>query len=117
MTSLQMIVGEKIKNFRKIKGMTQQELGFKANLKQGYLGDVERGARNISLESLEKIINALGLRPGDIFGYHEVNINDVNYELEQIIQKHSDFLRTKKIKDVKMLHKISLEIFDSLETN
>ncbi|NQX58579.1 helix-turn-helix domain-containing protein [Paenibacillus qinlingensis] len=115
MSNLQVIVGEKIKNYRKIKGLTQLELGTKANIKQGYLGDVERGARNISLESLEKIMGALDLKPSDLFGYHEIDLKDANYELESVIQKHSEFLRTKRVEDVKMIHRISLEIFNSLE--
>lgn len=116
MSKLQLIIGEKIKNHRKIKGLTQQELGTKANIKQGYLGDVERGARNISLDSLERILDALDLKPSDLFGYHEVDINNTNYELEAVIQKHCEFLRTKKVGDVRMLHRIALEIFESLES-
>lgn len=52
-------VGENIKKYREIKSITQEELSVMCKLHRNYIGSVEKGSRNISLLSLEKI--ALGL--------------------------------------------------------
>ncbi len=48
-----------IQSIRKSKGLSQEELAYKASLDRTYISGVERGIRNITLNSLESIINAL----------------------------------------------------------
>ncbi|MGQ7887558.1 helix-turn-helix domain-containing protein [Paenibacillus sp. WC2504] len=115
MTYLKKMVGEKIREIRKHKGLTQEELSERAQIKYTYLGDVERGVRNISLESLEKIMNALEIRPGDLFDYRELNLSSNEIELEAILEVHHNYLKVKKIEDVKMIHVITKEIFKRME--
>ena len=45
--------------FRKELNISQEDLADKANLDRTYISGVERGVRNVTLNSLEKIINAL----------------------------------------------------------
>ncbi|KRF31703.1 helix-turn-helix domain-containing protein [Paenibacillus sp. Soil787] len=115
MTYLKKLVGEKIREIRKNKGLTQEELSEKAQIKYTYLGDVERGVRNISLESLEKIMNALEIRPGDLFDYRELRLNSNEIELDAVLEVHHNYLKHKRVEDVKMIHTISKEIFRNLE--
>lgn len=61
------LVGEQIRKTRKLKGMTQERLAERSGLSFSYISDVERGTRNISLESLGKIIVALGIKPTHLF--------------------------------------------------
>ncbi|MDA5109484.1 helix-turn-helix transcriptional regulator [Brevibacillus thermoruber] len=61
------IVGNQIRKIRKLKGMTQERLAERSGLSFSYISDVERGTRNISLESLGKIISALGVKPAQLF--------------------------------------------------
>ncbi|QNK57446.1 helix-turn-helix domain-containing protein [Paenibacillus sp. PAMC21692] len=60
-------VGEQIRKARKVKGMTQERLAELSGLSFSYISDVERGTRNISLESLEKIVTALNIKPAQLF--------------------------------------------------
>ncbi|MDO3679734.1 helix-turn-helix domain-containing protein [Paenibacillus ehimensis] len=115
MSNLKVIIGEKIRDQRKIKGMTQKELSKKANVQHTYLGDVERGARNISLESLEKIMEALDIEPSDLFDFKTIKINDSSAEFDLVLNEHIEFLRTKQIEDVKMINRITKDIFRSIE--
>lgn len=48
-----------LKQLRKAKGLSQEELAERASLDRTYISGVERGVRNITLESLELIICAL----------------------------------------------------------
>lgn len=52
-------VAQTIKTIRNSKNMTQEELADKAGLDRTYISGIERGVRNITLESLEQVINAL----------------------------------------------------------
>jgi transcriptional regulator with XRE-family HTH domain len=58
MTILQKF-GAKIKQLRSMNGITQEKLAELSGLSRQYIGDVERGTRNISLVNLHKIANAL----------------------------------------------------------
>lgn len=51
--------GERVRKFRKMIGISQEELAFRADLHRNYISDVECGRRNVSLKAIEKI--AIGL--------------------------------------------------------
>ncbi len=61
MTILQKF-GSRIKQFRSTKGITQEKLAELSGLSRQYIGDVERGIRNISLVNIQKIANALEIK-------------------------------------------------------
>lgn len=50
-----------IRYFRKLANISQEALAEKANLDRTYISGIERGVRNITLDSLEQIINALNV--------------------------------------------------------
>lgn len=51
--------GEKVRQLRKEKGLSQEELSFKADLHRTYIGMIERAEKNITLTNIEKIAKAL----------------------------------------------------------
>lgn len=53
-------VGDRIKQIRKKRGLTQNQLCQKAKISKGFLSDVENGKRNISSQKLLEVSNALG---------------------------------------------------------
>lgn len=60
-------VGNRIKELRKIEGISQEKLAFKAELDRTYVAGVESGKRNLSIKSLEKILKALDVSFADFF--------------------------------------------------
>lgn len=52
-------VGQRIRELRRTRGISQEKLALKAEIDRTYLAGVEQGKRNPSIKSLEKIINAL----------------------------------------------------------
>jgi CheY-like chemotaxis protein len=58
---LKALLGAAIKAQRSTLGISQEELAYRAGLHRTYVSDVERGARNPSLESVEKLAQALEL--------------------------------------------------------
>lgn len=51
--------GNKVREIRKDKNISQEELAFKANLHRTYIGMIERAEKNITLINIEKIAKAL----------------------------------------------------------
>jgi transcriptional regulator with XRE-family HTH domain len=66
MTILQKF-GLRIKELRSSKNITQENLAELTGLSRQYIGDVERGTRNISLINVEKIAKALGTSLSELF--------------------------------------------------
>ena len=54
-------VGLKIIIIREDRGLSQEELGTLAGLHRAYVGQVERGEKNVGLKNLEKIAKALNV--------------------------------------------------------
>ncbi len=52
-------VASTIRHYRKVADMSQEALADKADLDRTYISGIERGVRNITLDSLEQIIYAL----------------------------------------------------------
>src|ERR1700757_4358412 len=53
------LLGAAIRSHRSTLGISQEELAYRAGLHRTYVSDVERGARNPSVESIEKLAGAL----------------------------------------------------------
>jgi len=54
-------VGLNIRKYREKKGWSQEQLAFEADLHRAYIGQIERGEKNIGLVNLEKIAKALNI--------------------------------------------------------
>jgi len=67
MDNVRVLVGERIRNLRKERGWSQEELGEKADLHHTYVGAVERGEKNASIDTLDKIADALDIEMVDLF--------------------------------------------------
>ncbi|MFD3259578.1 helix-turn-helix domain-containing protein [Paenibacillus lentus] len=114
MSILRRLVGENIRRVRKEQGLTQEELAEKAELQYQYIGGVERGTRNISLDSLEKIINALNITYSELFkvGDHQIVSNEETNK-EYILFLHNQLLMKRTLDDIKAIHRITEEILRS----
>ncbi len=49
--------------FFNLRGWSQEQLAFEADLHRAYIGQIERGEKNIGLMNLEKIAKALTIKP------------------------------------------------------
>ncbi|MFT9495789.1 helix-turn-helix domain-containing protein [Anaerosolibacter sp.] len=65
-------LGNKIRELRKGRGLSQEQLALKAEINPSYLGQVERGQKSPTIDILEKIINALDIGFEELFDF-EIN--------------------------------------------
>lgn len=59
--------GRQLRNLRKAKGWSQEKLAQEAGLHRTYVGAVERGERNISLQNIHRLAQALGITVKELF--------------------------------------------------
>jgi signal transduction histidine kinase len=69
MENIRIRLGDKIRTIRLERGITQEDLGFLAGLHRTYVGSVERGERNISIDAIYKISRALKTKLKDLFSF------------------------------------------------
>lgn len=79
MNTITNIVGQRLRSYRQQKGLTQEELAEKADLHPTYIGQAERGEKNLTLVSLEKILAALELSFAEFFEHLEPAGNQPNF--------------------------------------
>jgi transcriptional regulator with XRE-family HTH domain len=91
-------LGARIRELRKTAGLTQEELGEKADLNYKFIGELERGQVNVSLDSLVRITEALGVRIGDLFSKEKIPVQKIAIKEKSPLSKFSsqDFHLIKK---------------------
>lgn len=116
MEILKKFIGNRIRTIRKQRGLTQEELAEKADMMYQYISGVERGSRNISIDSLEKILIALDVDFVQFFPFENAEdqpIDETETNKEYILTVHKELLRNKSVEDIKAVHRISEEILKS----
>ena len=59
--------GDRVRELRKEKGISQEELSYKADLHRTYIGMIERAEKNLTLTNIEKIAKALNVDIKELF--------------------------------------------------
>src|SRR5258706_414058 len=54
-------LGQRIKELREAKNMSQKDLAYAADLDRSYIASIENGQRNVSIVNIEKITMAMGI--------------------------------------------------------
>jgi transcriptional regulator with XRE-family HTH domain len=65
-TNIKRELGQRIRNLRKRQGMTQEEMADKCGLHWTYIGGLERGERNPTLTTMQKVALGLGVGLTDL---------------------------------------------------
>lgn len=61
------ILGENIRTHRQRLKWSQEKLAEKAELHHNYIGDIERGEENVSVDALMRIASAMDVRLSELF--------------------------------------------------
>lgn len=67
MTPTRKQFGKKLRELRKKIGLSQEELGFRANLHRTYIGAIERAEQNVSVDNIHKLAKALKIPVKELF--------------------------------------------------
>lgn len=61
--------GKRVRELRKAIKLSQEGLGFKANIHRTYIGSIERGEQNVSLDNIYKLTIALKVPMKELFEF------------------------------------------------
>ncbi len=86
-------IGEQIKYYRTLKGMSQESLALAAGINPAFVGHIERGMKSPTVNTLQKISGALQVSLAELFtpitkeassGERKAEIEHVEYLLENL---------------------------------
>lgn len=108
MSELREMIGTRIRAMRNAKGLTQQKLADIAGLDYRYIGALERGERNFSIDTLEKVLVALNVSISELMLATSQN-NDV--VKQQAIDAFVLNIQSLDYEQIKAIQKINIELF------
>lgn len=105
MSELARFIGQRIRNYRTQQNLSQEKLAEMAGCHPTYIGQLERGEKNATLESVEKIASALNIPLSRLFE----KLGD-NEQEDSIPLKCYEFLSAKTKAEQEHLYRILIEM-------
>lgn len=102
MSQIAKTIGQRIRNYRNMKGYSQEKLAELSGCHPTYIGQLERGEKNATLESIEKISIALEIPLSTLFE----KIENYNGSCDNIPLECYEFLSSKSKNEQKYLYQI-----------
>ena len=91
-------MGLRIRHYRKLNKITQEELADKSEISLQFMGMIERGERSASIETLTKIANSLGVKLINLFDFDDETIYyKIRDKLLEIVKKENIISNGKKL--------------------
>lgn len=105
------LVGMKLRDVRKSRGISQETLAEMCGLHINYIGGLERGERNVTLLNLSKVSNALEIPIDTLFSY--IRNFDSVFEKDLILNELIDLLINRDEKDLKFATRFLKDLFQT----
>jgi len=115
MSDLKKLVGRRIRTMRKAKGWSQATLAERAGMVDSYVAGIERGERNISLESLEKIVRALEAEPVDAFRFGDLELGKGLEGKRDAIRLLASFLEERSLEEIELIRRIAKDVMATID--
>lgn len=77
-------LGQRIRELRNERHMSQDELSFKAGISPAHLGQIERALKNPTIDTVAKIASALDVPVSSLFTMDSVSISSQSATIEKI---------------------------------
>lgn len=89
-------LGERIREIRVSRSLTQEELTGKINLSSKSLSQIELGNNFVSAETLENLCTVLNITPNELFDFKSFSISEENAmdEIIKRLENNSNLLKT-----------------------
>lgn len=68
---IRLLFGRRLRALRKLRGLTQEELGERSDVSGKLVGQIERGEGNPTLEVIADLATALSVEPGSLLQFEE----------------------------------------------
>lgn len=116
MSELREMIGTRIRAMRNAKGLTQQKLADIAGLDYRYIGALERGERNFSIDTLEKVLIALDITISELT-YSDARLNTIAIKKQDLTDEFISSIHNLNEEQLSITRKINQELFKAFKTN
>ncbi|MCZ8514973.1 helix-turn-helix transcriptional regulator [Paenibacillus filicis] len=116
MSKLSDHVGSRIRIFRKKRGLTQAQLSEKVQQPQSYISDIERGEKNISLDTLERIVEALEIHPGELFNSYNGMQSNEQLKKDRQIDLLTFMLKDRDLREISTITRLIEDVLKAYDT-
>jgi transcriptional regulator with XRE-family HTH domain len=99
MEHLAEVFGRRLKELRRAKGMTQEELGKAVKLDYKFIGAIERGAKTSSFQTVEKLAAALDVQFYELFIPTALRATAVEKEIADLLANSKRRIDLTKVED------------------
>ena len=106
MSDIARVLGKRIRNYRMDKGLSQEKLAELSGCHPTYIGQIERGEKNATIESIEKIAVALNVSLSKLFeklGSKDDGVRNIPLECYE-------FLSAKTKSEQEQIYRILIEL-------
>ena len=104
-------IGKNIKNIRKTKKIKFSDLSKNCGCSINYIGEIERGKKNITIDTVFKLSRALSISPVSLF------INTGNDKNNLVILEILEKLLTSDEKTIEFVNKVMIAALDFTDKN
>ncbi|GIO38286.1 hypothetical protein J41TS12_31470 [Paenibacillus antibioticophila] len=113
MAALRNFLGNRIRAIRNAKGLTQQNLADLSGLDYRYIGAIERGERNFTIDTLEKVLAALqvSLREVAYFNIEQIREDSPRWEAIDHFVVSTEGLTEEQIETLRRVNQEVLRAF------
>ena len=88
MTELQKQVGQRLREYRNAKGYSIEELAHIADMNAVHLAALERGEKNFTISTFEKVVISLDISFAEVFSFQK----EIDAPVDPLIQKSASLL-------------------------
>lgn len=106
MSDIKKIIGQRIRNYRTQLNLTQEDLAEFSNCHHTYIGQVERGEKNPTIESIARIVKPLNITLSKLFE----KIDECSTDENDIPLKCYELISSKSKTEQEQIYKILLNL-------
>ena len=107
MSQIASIIGQRIRSYRQLAGLSQEKVAELAGCHPTYVGQVERGEKNATIEGISKISHALGVPLSKLFE----NIDDTEDLQSEMPSKCYDLILSRSLSEQEQTYQILVESY------
>lgn len=112
-SNLLRLVGKKIREIRRSQEISQEKLAEMCGLHINYIGGLERGERNVTLLSLEKVSAELGVSISELFSYVQEldQVDENNKPMQELVK----LLLNRSEKDIRFVTRLLKDLYQTYD--
>ena len=104
MSMLNDLLGEQLKRYRERRKLTQDQLSEISGMTRTRISEIERGIANITIDTLDKLLNALEIDPHELFNFSDVARSLEFQTKEALMYSQQELLKDLSVNEIRFIY-------------